>query len=161
MTTLQQLSAAATELLPCPFCGGDAYTIESGGKWFVGCSQCYCNVGEAYDRDAMPEHMFATEPEAVAAWNTRTGQLVEVQADDATVERVARAIRDVKGGVNYDYLDFCRDAATAAIAAMPSQAALQAEIDRLRMELQNIAETTDDEITSRQAFVALSKGPRP
>ena len=39
------------------------------------------------------------------------------------VERVARAIRDVKGGLNYDYMDFCRDAAKAAIAAMQPEPA--------------------------------------
>ena len=34
------------------------------------------------------------------------------------IEIVARAIQDVKGGLNYDYADFCRDAARAAIKAM-------------------------------------------
>jgi hypothetical protein len=34
------------------------------------------------------------------------------------VEVVARAIRDVKGGVGFDYMHFCRDAARAAIAAL-------------------------------------------
>ena len=58
-------------LLACPFCGGSAYTSEGDSRWFVGCAKCYCNVGEAYDRSAWPEHMFATEAEAIAAWNTR------------------------------------------------------------------------------------------
>lgn len=34
------------------------------------------------------------------------------------VERVADAIHNVKGGLNYEYADFCRDAALAALAAM-------------------------------------------
>jgi hypothetical protein len=34
------------------------------------------------------------------------------------VEVVARAIRDVKGGVGFDYMHFCRDAARAALAAL-------------------------------------------
>lgn len=38
------------------------------------------------------------------------------------VERVARAIQDVKGGINYDYADFCRDAARAAITALRANA---------------------------------------
>lgn len=36
----------------------------------------------------------------------------------AEVEAVAAAIKNVTGGVNYDYMDFCRDAARAAIAAL-------------------------------------------
>jgi hypothetical protein len=34
------------------------------------------------------------------------------------IERMARAILEVKGGLNYDYADFCRDAARAALAAI-------------------------------------------
>ena len=48
------------------YLGGDA-----GDKWFAGCQDCYCMVGEGYDRDAMPDHTFDTEAEAIAAWNTR------------------------------------------------------------------------------------------
>ena len=33
------------------------------------------------------------------------------------IECVERAIRDVNGGINYDYMDFCRDAARAALTA--------------------------------------------
>lgn len=61
------------EPLDCPFCGGDAY-VEGNeeSRFFVGCRNCFCNVGEAYDRSAMPEHMFATLDEAIAAWNRRS-----------------------------------------------------------------------------------------
>jgi Lar family restriction alleviation protein len=62
-----------SDLLPCPFCGGAAYvqTTDDAGC-FVGCVACYCTVGEAYDRSAMPEHLFRTAEEAIAAWNRRT-----------------------------------------------------------------------------------------
>ena len=43
---------------------------------------------------------------------------VRPQPSDDIVERVARAIRDVKGGEGYSYEDFCRDAAQAALRAM-------------------------------------------
>ena len=33
------------------------------------------------------------------------------------IQSMARSIQDVKGGLNYDYADFCRDAATAAFTA--------------------------------------------
>lgn len=61
-----------SEIKECPFCGGDAY-IEGSDEYrfFVGCRDCFCNVGEAYDRSAMPEHMFVTADEAITAWNRR------------------------------------------------------------------------------------------
>lgn len=77
-------------LLPCPFCGDDAYV---GGneetKFFVGCNGCYCNVGEAYDRSAMPEHMFMSAEEAVAAWNRRAGK--DAAGDKAGITQAARS----------------------------------------------------------------------
>ncbi len=64
-----------TGLLPCPFCGNHAHVSEGGHKYYVACdsSDCYCAVGEAYDRDAMPEHMFYEAEAAIAAWNKRPG----------------------------------------------------------------------------------------
>ena len=55
-----------TELLPCPFCGGKAYTAigqlqNEGHGYVVFCDSCH--VHQSYlDR---------TEAEAIAAWNTR------------------------------------------------------------------------------------------
>lgn len=34
------------------------------------------------------------------------------------VEKAARAIQSIRGGINYDYVDFCRDAARAALEAV-------------------------------------------
>ena len=52
-----------TELLPCPFCGGEA-TVERIGKsgyYYVACNTAYCcDFGK-----------FDTEAEAILAWNTR------------------------------------------------------------------------------------------
>ena len=94
MTTLEQLSAAATELLPCPFCGcGPSsdehaqqvqfYRAVGAPNGYVWCEGCGAEGPERQDRNA-----------AIAAWNTRTGQLVEVQADDATVERLMNEYRE-------------------------------------------------------------------
>jgi hypothetical protein len=62
------------ELLPCPFCGDCAgiFGDESGG-FYVACFSisCHCAFGEGYDRDAMPDHSFATEELAAEAWNRR------------------------------------------------------------------------------------------
>lgn len=32
---------------------------------------CWCSLGENYDRDAMPDHHFHDQVEAIAAWNHR------------------------------------------------------------------------------------------
>ena len=86
--TLDQLSADATDgLLPCPFCG-EAATCENIGDrvdfWMAGCDNNACLTDVAA--------ILPSRDEAIAAWNTRTGQLVAV-ADDA-IERVKAEARD-------------------------------------------------------------------
>lgn len=66
------------DLLPCPFCGGEAEIIESDyGMYLTGyaiyCGKCCLKLGvtgrlgEAYEWSPV----FDTEAEAIAAWNTR------------------------------------------------------------------------------------------
>ena len=65
-------------LLPCPFCGGEAeahqtYDIDTGDVdgWFVICRNKECT--------AWPETAeYPTEAEAVAAWNTRAERTCEL-----------------------------------------------------------------------------------
>ena len=57
-----------TELLPCPFCGG-INIIHCG-------HHMYCHACGADGPDADSQH----EPEAIAAWNTRTPQPTQAQA---------------------------------------------------------------------------------
>ncbi|TWF53230.1 Lar family restriction alleviation protein [Neorhizobium alkalisoli] len=60
------------KLLPCPFCDGEGYIEGREGEGFyVSCRDCYVCIGEAYDKSAMPEHMFRSEADAAAAWNRR------------------------------------------------------------------------------------------
>lgn len=97
--TLEQLSAAATqgELLPCPFCGREAHIVERGtgpnGPGFFCAVSCYCGGYSAKaHQSATSNNDQMARVEAITRWNTRTGQLVAVQPDDATVERLARAM---------------------------------------------------------------------
>ena len=69
------------ELLPCPFCGGEAHarqalmwdedynTVAVPGRWTVNCDTegCMGEVGCAF---------FKTEGQAIEAWNTRAEQAV-------------------------------------------------------------------------------------
>ena len=54
------LNAGKPNLLPCPFCNGEAMAYEAWtGAWYVLCD-CGCRLGD-----------FDTEAEAVEAWNKR------------------------------------------------------------------------------------------
>lgn len=57
-----------TELLPCPFCGGkQTYRKHDGGVWLTTTN----HKRDCIMREALSFVAFATEAEAIAAWNTR------------------------------------------------------------------------------------------
>lgn len=62
------------ELLPCPFCGGEAYTVERGiYGWSIECDTPFCPCSFAAYRD---------KAEAIAAWNTRAERTCKYIGDD-------------------------------------------------------------------------------
>lgn len=65
-----------SELLPCPFCGGEAKSFEHGDVGFVvQCRRCgIWNAGYSPAWSHITEdefHGFISEAEAIEAWNTR------------------------------------------------------------------------------------------
>lgn len=75
-----------SELLPCPFCGGEANTLHKPHvidmRYSVGCNDDECRgfIGLSW--------LYKTEAEAVAAWNTRAD--TEYGAVPATEENMAK-----------------------------------------------------------------------
>ena len=74
----------ATELLPCPFCGGEAQVMKMDlsaldegwqlyGVWCV--PDLHAEENGGYQHGHYIDN-YATEEEAIAAWNTRTEQAV-------------------------------------------------------------------------------------
>lgn len=72
------------ELLPCPFCGGDAAMGTGETYAFVNCVECLAATNHLMNCDT-------TRDEAIAAWNTR--------ADLSTYAAGMRAMREAAAGV--------------------------------------------------------------
>lgn len=70
-----------SELKPCPFCGGEAKTMEQH-RWWVFCPECMCDLGfEGMDESGCYGH-FDTEAEAVEAWNTRHVETCTIECNE-------------------------------------------------------------------------------
>lgn len=66
-----------SELLPCPFCGGEAHMIKGFSSCFAICDECKCESG-----------CYPIEAEAIAAWNSRaTGGTLTAEQVRKAIER--------------------------------------------------------------------------
>jgi hypothetical protein len=79
------------QLLPCPFCGGEAILDDvssflGDAKWSPACETEDCVMWNA---------KYATQREAAAAWNTRM-EAVRPPVGEEAVERVAKAMQQAR-----------------------------------------------------------------
>ena len=86
-------SPSEVDLLPCPFCGGEAKAYQDflygtnkrdPNGWFVRCDPCDLIIDAAWGQPSLEA--------AVKGWNTRAPSPRSSTVDEATVEAVARAI---------------------------------------------------------------------
>lgn len=61
-----------SELLPCPFCGGEAHTYKNN-LWHVACERAH--------NGCVTMSAFITEAEAIEAWNSRAERTCKVEGD--------------------------------------------------------------------------------
>ena len=82
-----------TRLLPCPFCGESVRTFGPMGWHYRWGISHKCAVFDGHSRDMAHSFVrgFATEADAIAAWNTRSAPVV--------MDETAREIVEFYGGV--------------------------------------------------------------
>jgi len=158
------IAAQIEALAPCPFCGGtDPRLEEEGERFFIACQsvECFCALGEGYDRDATSDHCFPTAEHAIAAWNTRPAIVAALGQGERMVlvprvltQEVKDAMTEVviltgTGGkttaLNWEEAQEVWDAALAALEPLPPSAApppapdeRDDEVRRLREALRNL-----------------------
>lgn len=89
MNTTPQADHVA--VLLCPFCGGEPHFLHDDGAHVLGCHDC----GYTLDSGTVGVGWFATEAEAIAAWNRRPTEAMQRQGEPVAW----RYLRQVSGGV--------------------------------------------------------------
>lgn len=84
------------ELKPCPFCGGEAWLRQWGSGWALTCrnNRVLARLADFTERECpIAIVLTPTEAEAIAAWNTRTGEQAAYERGEAEERgRVAEAL---------------------------------------------------------------------
>ena len=81
-----------SELLPCPFCGGEAETWDGAGPWHVVCTECG-TIGSPC----------LSEAEAIEAWNSRAERTCEFTPEGMMDDRLWFACSKCGGYITTDY----------------------------------------------------------
>ena len=88
-----------TELLPCPFCGGEADEYEGDYGNGIYCMMCGAMVGEPIHLEYMTTKRVSID-EAIAAWNARA-ERGTLTADD--IRGLIERHSDESGGNGRDF----------------------------------------------------------
>lgn len=86
------------ELLPCPWCQGEAYLVTRGAwetPYYVKCKKCQCRGPEIYAKEARDDWR-PIRDKAILAWNTRHDTRRELD-----VKSVRSYIKDVLYNEHY------------------------------------------------------------
>jgi Lar family restriction alleviation protein len=123
---------SAPELLPCPFCGGEAHEfsseIDGDGHFIVQCKSCGAEMSRWVQASMSDDYRAASQLDAVTSWNTRAdlaAAQIEAARRDAWAEamkaaaaRYAENYRGANGTTGAIAWDWFSDA-EAAILAIP------------------------------------------
>lgn len=108
-----------TDLLPCPFCGGDAVTENLILEGVVRCSGCCAKIIRKHE---VKED--TGQAEAIAAWNTRAplAEALAVPEVAALVYAAKMVMHDLHHGNGLEGLYANRDRLDAALRAIGGDA---------------------------------------
>lgn len=97
-----------TELLPCPFCGGEADEYEGDYGNGVYCMMCGAMVGEPIHLEYMTTKRVSID-EAIAAWNSRAERTCEFKPfrSDTNEEGERQGICSVCSAYMHEQFCFC------------------------------------------------------
>ena len=91
---------SAPELLPCPFCGGEAHEfsseIDGDGHFIVQCKSCGAEMSRWVQASMSDDYRAASQLDAVTSWNTRA-DLAAAQIEAARRDAWAEAMKAAAG----------------------------------------------------------------
>lgn len=96
-----------TELLPCPFCGGEAVLYNGNYGWNVRCKDGKITVFTDCPAKKTGEIDYDTEEDAIVAWNTRAERMCHIVEtplgihDDTTAEVCSECRVTIDRDCNY------------------------------------------------------------
>lgn len=135
------------DLLPCPFCGGEAETVTGPipRKWGVRCINC----------DVWRDDRCESEGDAITAWNTRAALPARWVPDYTLAPHLQKIVDGAKAVPQWDTQADRLAPTLSAALALPEVAALVEAAKEAREELLNAA----DEIAELKLTLSRPDGP--